>query len=366
MGESAFREKILEIFNSNQVPYLDVIVYKDGKEKARFISDNATGKEVLQMYSMSKICTVVCTLRLIEKGLLNLDDKVEKFYPCFKDTFYIKDGKKVKNQTPITVWHLLTMTSGLDYDIFKPEIKAVQEKLGDEATVHDFIPAFIKAPLMFEPGTDFEYGVSHDVLLGIIEKVVNKPFCEHIKEELFIPLEMHTATFENNVDNVYPKYVCTVDKKIEKTDSSNIFILSKNYICGGAGLKCSLEDHAKLINALTNDGLSKNGYRVLEKATVDMLCTKQLNNEFVRRSFYWQGSDYGYGLGVRVREKESDLGLPIGEFGWDGACGQFWLSDRENRVSILVGMNVFSWANKFLGIHAKIVEAIYKNLDVKN
>lgn len=59
-----------------------------------------------------------------------------------------------------------------------------------------------------------------------------------------------------------------------------------------------------------------------------------LSNEFVKNSLTWLTIDYGYGLGVRVREKDSEFGVKKGEFGWDGACGSYWLSDIDSGVSV--------------------------------
>jgi CubicO group peptidase (beta-lactamase class C family) len=366
MGTREFKGRLSKLLEENKLEYLDVAVYKNGKAVGRFLGGDAKGSELLQMYSMSKIFTVVCALRLIERGLLRLEDKVGDFYPDFNRAFYLKDGEPRRTETDVTVWHLLTMTSGLTYELETPEIIAVREALGDAATVHDFIPAFAKAPLAFEPGTDFEYGLSHDVLLGIVEKVSGVPFCEQVKNEIFDPLGMSSASFTPDTVGVYKKFECLEDGRVVDADSSNVFLLSKGYISGGAGLKCTVSDYSKLVIALTNGGIAPNGYRVLEESTLNMLMHKELDNSFVKRSFFWQGEDYGYGLGVRVRERECDFGLPIGEFGWDGACGQFWLSDRENGVSIVVGMNVLAWELKYMGIHSDIVRAVYETLEVKN
>jgi len=101
---------------------------------------------------------------------------------------------------------------------------------------------------------------------------------------------------------------------------------------------------------------------LLKPETIDEMIKNPLPYDFVKHCFNWQGDEYGYGLGVRVREKDTSWGLHKGEFGWDGACGSFWLSDRENSLSIVIGMNVLSWELKYMGIHSEIVKEIYSAL----
>lgn len=357
--------RILEIIKKYGFDYLDVAVYKDYNQLYRISTPNATGNERLQMYSMSKIFTVVCIMQMIERGILKLDDKVEKFFPCFKKTFYKKDGKVLENPTSITIKHLLTMTSGLNYNTDTESIKRVQREKGDNALLKDFIPAFLSEPLAFETGKSYEYGLSHDVLAGVVEIVSGMNFADYVEKNIFLPLGMKNASFRNVTDGVYLKNICNEDLTISVGTTENELLLSKKYISGGAGLVCSIDEYLKMVLALTNNGVAENGYVLLKKETIDLMIKNPLTNDFVKHSFSWLGEDYGYGLGVRVREKTTEWGLEKGEFGWDGACGSFWLSDRKNKISIVIGMNVFAWDRKYLGVHMEIVKEIYKTLKNK-
>lgn len=358
-----FQERIQKIVDKHGLPYLDVVAFNGYQSIFRYVTPNATGEERLQMFSMSKIFTVVSVMQLIEKGKLSLKDKVNKFFPCFNETYYLKDGKVLKNKKIITIKNLLQMTSGLTYNVDDPNIKEVYNQKGDTATLKDFIPSFIKTPLCFKVGTSFEYGLSHDVLAGVVEVVTGLTFDEYVEKNIFKPLGMDSATFKNDFEGVYPKYECREDLSVALAPIDNVLIFSKNYISGGAGLICSVMDYAKIVKALTNGGVAENGYRILEEKTVNSLIKSPLPNEFVKHSFYWQGEDYGYGLGVRVRLKDSGYGINKGEFGWDGACGAFWLSDKTSGISIVIGMNVFAWERKYHGIHAEILKEIYAEMN---
>ncbi len=357
-----FNGKMEAIVQKNHLPYLEVIAYRGYEQKLRYATAGVSGKERLQMYSMSKIFTVVSIMQLIEKGKLSLEDQVEKFFPCFLETYYKKEGKTVRNTTPITVRHLLTMTSGLSYDVNTPHIKKVQREKGKGAKLKDFIPAFAKQELSFEPGTSYEYGLSHDVLAGITEAVSGMSFDEYVEEKIFKPLDIQGATFRNEKDGLYEKFECKEDLSVVPAPETNDLLLSEAYISGGAGLICSVEEYAKLVKTLSNNGIAENGFQLLRSETIDRMLRQPLPHDFVKHSFFWQGDEYGYGLGVRVREKDNAYGLKRGEFGWDGACGQFWLADRENKLSVVIGMNILAWELKYMGIHENIVKEIYSEL----
>ena len=95
------------------------------------------------------------------------------------------------------------------------------------------------------------------------------------------------------------------------------------------------------------------------------LATEQVKNISVQNTFTCvQGEDYGYGLGVRVRQSPTAWGLPVGEFGWDGAAGSYVMVDPERKISVFIGMHVRNWPEVFTGKHLEIVEAIYKEFFV--
>ena len=75
-----------------------------------------------------------------------------------------------------------------------------------------------------------------------------------------------------------------------------------------------------------------------------------------------QGTDYAYGLGVRVRTAAHECGIPVGEFGWDGAAGSYILVDTDNAISIVIGLNILEWPKVFRGEHIEIAKRIYKEL----
>ena len=345
-----------------ELPYLDLRVYQGYEPVYHFLHGDADGSEFLQMYSMSKAVTVVAAMMLIEQGRLSLTDPIEKYFPEMAHTTYQCDGKVQTNPNRMTVWHLLTMTSGMSYDVKTKQIRDVTLRKGRTAVLQDYVPAFAATPLDFPTGEAFQYSLSHDLLAAVVEQVAGMPFDVFVKTAIFEPLEMDTSTFRNVQEGLYPMYLCEEDQTVHSTDNRNSLLLSENYISGGAGMVTTLGDYAKLIKALTNGGTAENGYVLLQEESVRKIAEPVLDRAFVKNSLDWLSDDYAYGLGVRVRTCDTEWGLQKGEFGWDGAAGSFWLADPAHKISIVMGMNILSWERKYMGIHMEITEMIYRTL----
>ena len=363
-----------KVINTLKFPYIDVLVKKDGNVIFRHynnLNGNATGKEKLFFFSCSKIITSVAVLRLIDKGLMGLDDEVSKFIPEFNNAYILKDGIKIKPSQPITVRHLLSMQSGIDY---KFTSRYVKERFNayPNSTAYDIANEIIKSPIHFNPGENHLYGLSYDVLGGVIEKVVDKRFKDYIKEDIFTPLEMNNSSFGYTDANGFEP-IYTVPK-----DTILPFSLSQlenwanhpTYDGSGGGLKSTVEDFSLFIDALANNGVAKNGFTLLSPKMLKLIKTetteliKQKENSFI----CVQGTeDYGYTMGLRIRKTDTSWGLKsLHEFGWDGAAGSYFLIDDLNNLSVTIGMHVRNWPYVFLGEHLEIVKRIYQALKINN
>ncbi len=346
------------VIKEKQIPYFDVLVTKGGKEVFRYFKNaknTATGKEKLYVYSCSKIVTALLTCSLIEKGIILLNDKVSKFLPCFGDAFLLKDGKKVKPENDITIKHLLTMSAGLDYNF---DTEFINEAFEDKpnSTVVDIAKAIIKSPLKFQPGEKFSYSLCHDVLGAVIEVATGEKFSSYAQRVLFEPLGMKNSTFKFDNAHFEPLYYAENGNVVPFTYPEARWANHETYESGGGGLKSTVEDLSKLFNAL-----SLGGQEIANEKTLDLLTSEVTKDFSVKNSYACiQGGDYGYGLGVRVRKIPTDYGLPVGEFGWDGAAGTYALIDRKNQISVTIGMHVRNWPDVFKGEHLKLVEMIYK------
>ena len=323
-----------EIRSETGVPYIDVICYKEHKELFRYTSGEcATGKELLYMYSCSKPITVTSALRLVEQGLLSIDDPVCKYLPDMKNAFYIDEsGEQVTVGEGMTLRHLFTMTAGFTYNFNTSPIQQLIKDSGGKARLGDFIPKFVETPLAFQPGTRFQYSLCHDIIAAVVEVVSGKCFSEYVNEVILAPLGMNNSRFDNKETGVADIYMAS-EQGVHRIEEEKILLPTRSYESGGAGLCSTVEDYALFADALACGGVANNGYRVLGTDMIRELTTEQVKSVSMNNSFSCiQGDDYGYGLGVRVRQIPTEWGLGVGEYGWDGAAGSYVMIDPARKA----------------------------------
>ena len=154
------------------VPGCDLAVYRDHeliyrhqagyRDLAR--TEPMQGNETFFLYSATKVFTTCAAMQLIEQGKMNLDDPVSAYLPAYAH-LTVKDGDTVRPaKTVMTVRHLMSMQSGLNYNTDIPAIEKVMKDNNQRATTRQIAEAKAEDPLEFDPGTDFQYSFSHDVL----------------------------------------------------------------------------------------------------------------------------------------------------------------------------------------------------------
>ena len=357
-----------KMVSEKELPYVGVIVYKEHEELYSYFNGRKApvGRDnLLTLYSCTKPVTVVSAMQLVEAGRLSLDDEVGRYIPAFYDAYTLDESNnKVPLKSPILIRHLFTMSAGIDYASNKAPITEFI-KNNPRATTAEVVSTFVKSPLHFEPGTRFMYSYCHDVLGAVIEVISGKTLAEYMKENIFIPLGMKNTSME--AMNYYEKppvsYVWKDGYVDDGGEAFRRFILTERYYSGGAGLVGTAEDYALFADALASGGVGKNGNRIIGEEAIRQIGKVQIENIDVQNSFTCvQGADYGYGLGVRVRTKPHECGIPVGEFGWDGAAGTYLLADRENKISIVIGLNILRWPERVKGDHLAIADRVYREV----
>ncbi len=364
--------------NEKGVPGAQLIVMKDydevfrcnggyfDKEKTKEASYN----DLYWLYSMTKVFTMTCIMRAKEQGLLKLDNPVEKYIPSFKN-LKVKTEDGIKPcQTTLTLRHLMTMTGGFGYNISAyPEADSVRKD--PEATTFDVVSAMGNAVLSFEPGTDYQYSFCHDVAAAVLEVATGKTFHDYLKSEIFeplkitdmgfIPTEEQTARFPQKwrFERVEDKFV------FNPAPANNSYALSAKYESGGAGLFGNAEEYIKFANVLANGGVSKDGYRLLSKESIDEMRTVELKGynlwQFIKKSNL---IGYGYGLGVRTLINKDCSKGPLGEFGWDGAAGSYVSIDVDNQITIVYTQYVLGHTPIYLKAHPAFRDIAHEVLGV--
>ena len=359
------------------VPGCDLIVYREHQEIYRHMAgyrdEDRTlpmqGDEAYCLYSCTKVLTTCAVMQLIGEGRIRLDDPVSCYLPAFGEMRVMQDGKEVPARRVMTIRHLMSMQSGMDYELDAPQISEVIRRTQGHASTAEVVEALAERPLQFEPGTDFLYSFSHDVLGAVIEAVTHMSFSEYLKQHIFDPLEMPTIGFtlkEKDLPRLCAQYEYQDDTQDLKhlPGAVDRYRLTDRYESGGAGLISDVHDYITFLDAVACGGIGKNGAAVLPPEMIQLWSANQLETAS-RRSFdEWNRVGYSYGLGVRTRV-DLEKGGPgtIGEFGWDGAAGSWAMIDPHRHVSAFFAMHVKNYGYTYDVIHPRIRTLIYEGLD---
>ena len=368
----------LDSLPESGIPGCDCVIYYNHEPVFRHIAGYSdagktkplTAENTFWLYSATKIITCAAVMQLVEKGDIGLDDPVYKYLPEYKK-LAVKSGSTVQEaKNTMTIRHLLSMQSGMNYNLNAPSILEVLRETKGKATTRQIVRALAKEPLGFEPGTHFEYSLSHDVLGAIIEVVTEQRFGEYLDEHIFKPLGMMSTGFEltaERKERMADQFVFQTDTMTAVPMSlENCYVLSENYESGGAGLISTADDYILFLDAMCNGGVSADGYRLLSAESIDLMRTPQLH-EVSKRDFDAMGKiGYSYGLGVRtlVDKEISGSKSPIGEFGWDGAAGAYALIDVKNHLAIFYVQHVRGCGYAYEVVHPKIRDLTYEILGI--
>ncbi len=336
----------------NDIPSVDVAVYKGHECVYRHSAGYrdymhtypTSDKDVYCLYSATKFITATCGLQLVEKGLLSLDDEVEKYLPEMADVRILNEaGELVPPKQKILVRHLYTMATGLNYETHMQEIWDSFYAQKKEPVLRDMMKELTRYPLDFEPGSHYRYGIHIDMIGAVVEAITGMSIEEYMQENICKPLGMTSTSYrlnEKTYDHLTDYY--RVDKETGKfvyfsvLNMNNVMFIYPRYQSGGGGVFSTTSDLVKFCVAMANDGVGANGAQILKKETIDLMRTPQLNEAQEQDYAFFGKSGYSYGLGVRTLARKVPGGprSGIGEFGWSGT--QLLLSDPENRVALVV------------------------------
>ena len=347
----------------NQCAGMTVLVRRNGEDilyAQAGLADIGTQKpisddSIFRLYSQSKPVTAAATMILVERGLIDLMDGVDKYLPGFRSP------KVVDAQGNITpayrapwIMELLGMTAGLSYPGEDPagqyaarvfEDAHAQILAGGGIPTVEFMNRLSEQPLAFQPGTHWRYSTCADVLGAVIEVVSDKRFGDFLREELFEPLGMVDTAFwvpEDKRERFVTCYKRTPEGLkpwLDQNLACGVYDRDPAFESGGAGLVSTLEDYSHFADMLLNKG-EYAGKRILSPASVEFMTAPQLNDA-VRRDLWDSLDGYSYGKLMRVCvEPERMAGLAVrGEYGWDGWLGSYFCNMPEQGITILSMQN---------------------------
>lgn len=370
-------EKMTEYLDSLEkrgIPSVDCIVYENHKQVYRHMNGTVDGEhqkkiqgnEQYIMFSMTKVQTMTAMMQLVEQGKVSLEDSVADYLPVFANLKVEKNGEVEELKTPLKIKHLLSMQSGLDYDLNRPGIQRVLAEKGMAASTREIVEGFVESPLKFVPGEHFLYSLSHDVAAAVIEVASGMRFSEYLKKNIWEPLNMEHTFFakpmNDDVENLVTQYIWNTPECPERMPYSCNYQLSENYESGGAGLISSTEDYAVFADTLACGGVSRDGAVILKPETIELMKQNLLGEASLKDIETTMGrKGYGYGCGVQVLMHPELIGAkaPAGVFGWDGAAGSCIIMDTASKRSLVYTQHVRNCGTSYGEIHPLLRDLLF-------
>jgi len=311
---------------------------------------------IWRIYSMTKPVTSVAALMLWEEGLLELTDPVSRYLPSFADQRVYTGGSAANPGTvpatePVRLWHLLTHTAGLTYGFHHAH--PVDEMY--RAKGHEFSPprgqdlaaacdVWASLPLLFQPGTEWNYGVNTDVLGRVVEVVSGQTLAEFFRDRIFTPLGMHDTGFQvHDTANLATLYVPRPGGGLVESKRMGAAI-TEEPVClsGGGGLASTLYDYHRFTQMLRGggelDGMRLLGPRTLAYATRNHLPGGRDLEEIGRPIFAespYKGTGFGLGFSVVVDPAAGKQLQGLGEYGWGGLASTAFYLDPVEDVTVV-------------------------------
>jgi CubicO group peptidase (beta-lactamase class C family) len=372
VGVSADRLKLLDAamdraVDSGQVAGIETMLVRHGRivdfhvhgVKSLSAGTPLTRDTIFRMYSQTKPMVGVAMMILYEQGRWRLDDPITKFIPEFAN-LKVMNGTDAKGQPiledmkhPPTMRELMTHTAGFGYGLRtgNPVDDAFRDqKVLASSSLQDMIDKIAKIPLLYQPGTRWNYSVAVDIQGYIIEKLTGQRLGDFMADHIFKPLGMKDTGFftppsqKERLSEVYVTNPRT-GKLLELTPalfpSLQDFTKQPPMDSGGGGTVSTVDDYARFCQMILNGG-ELNGVRILAPETVALMQTNHIEDTVTAAppNEYGPsiGSDaIGFGLDFAITLDPAKLGEPQGKgsIWWGGAAGTWFWIDPKNDLFFL-------------------------------
>lgn len=353
------------VAKDGQVVYHKAFGWKDIENQVP-----ATVDDYYVLFSQTKAITTVAFMTLVEKGLVNIDDPVSKYFPEIPDqvvTEVHEDGTYETRPvaSPMTFVHLMSHSSGLNAGLVGDIRRAERQKAGvpdslvrrepdtvpsgqhsfggnfDAKYLEEEMLSLVKYPLGFDPGTEWSYHVSTNMLGYMIERISGKTLREYVKETVLKPLGMDETDwyYEPEALSKFVKAYSLVDGTLEPTSnmfSKGTISSQQTYAEGAIGLNGPIEDYAKFCQMMLNKG-TFNGQRILEPETVELMTTI---NRLPEKNAGGEGFQFGLGFELYNAQKKPVPEVSNTAYAWGGLYSTDYIIDPENNMIALFYLNM--------------------------
>jgi CubicO group peptidase (beta-lactamase class C family) len=345
---------VMLVARHGRLAYFEAFGLRDKARNAPMARD-----AMFRLGSMTKPITIAAAMMLVEDGRLSLEDPISKYLPQFA---HMQVGieqenpatgqanlRLVPSEREIRVEDLMRHTSGFTYEALGtgPKVKEMYRDAGIGArdeTSAEMAAKLARLPLMYQPGTVWEYGRSIDVLGRILERLSGMPLSEFLAKRVFGPLRMPDTGFwvppekHNRIADVLP---APPEERRLLLDVSK----PPKFESGGGGLVSTAADYARFLQMLLNGG-EFDGARLLSSKSVELMTTNRLGPEINKQGWsYYPGPGYGFGLGFAVRLARGvapQVGSP-GDYFVEGLYGTLAFADPQEQLLAVFMIQSQEW-----------------------
>lgn len=356
---------VLLVVRDGKTVYQKTYGYRDPATRVAMTDDT-----LFRIYSMTKPITSAAVMMLVEEGKVALQDPVAKYLPEFKD---VKVGVEKKGSSdrgtasqatldlvapiaPMTVQDLLRHTAGLTYGFFGDGLVKKryleQNLMATDIDNKAFSEKLAKLPLIYQPGTTWEYSHATDVLGRLIEVASGKTLYTFLKERLFDPLGMKDTSFDVSDAPRQPRIAEPYPTDRSFGPGADFFDprVKAVWESGGGGLMSTASDYMRFALMLLNGG-TLDGKRYLSPKSIQAMASNQIAPSAAPTPgpYYIPGPGYGFGLGLAVRTEPGAAPFlgSVGELNWNGAGGtSFWVDPAE-RLAVVYLMQAPSHRGRY-------------------
>jgi len=360
------------------VPGLVGVVARRGEVHVVVLGTNDPGGSapitrdtIFRISSLSKPITAVATLILVERGLLRLDEPVDRLLPELAGRRVVRrlDGPlddTVPAQRAITTRDLLAFTMGFGLLMARPgDLPLLDAALELGVAVGPPQPAGVpepdeylrrlgSLPLAYQPGERWLYSTGSDVLGVLIARAAGVPFEQFLRDEIFAPLGMADTAFSVPAEKLSRLGACygtdpATGATVVYDAPDGQWSRPPVFPSGAGGLVSTADDYLRFAQMLLehgradggggDDGSAGGGDRILSRPAVELMTSDRLTPEQRARGALLPGffEAHGWGFGVMVDTRRDDLASAPGRYGWDGGMGTVWRTDpREEMITILM------------------------------
>ena len=347
---------LLAVTRGGKVAHLSTAGHRDREESLPVEMDT-----IWRIYSMTKPITSVAALMLWEEGRFELRDPVGKYLPEFANARVWRSGSVTSPVLePMTeqmeMWHLMTHTSGLTYGfLFAHPVDDLYRRAGfewgvpQETDLAGICSKLAELPLLFQPGTEWNYSMSIDVLGRVLEVLEGRTLDEILRDRVFEPLGMHDTGFfvpEESVDRLAMLYGATPGTRL----ATRLDALGSTATrppaahLGGGGLVSTAGDYLRFADMLRREG-ELDGVRLLSPRTVRYATTNHLPENLDLTAFgrplfsetTFDGVGFGLIGSVTIDPIAAKVPATLGDYGWGGAAStSFWVDPIEDITCVFM------------------------------